>query len=188
MTSGACSAIVEDHAKARVRSTLGVCSGISGAFYLWPHTSVDLEAAYENATRAVGTVRSVSGTIEEFLEMRPLVARRHYIETGKLLRSTRASSLIWQGLTHPSWLIGTLVRTFVQHGVPHIENMDATRGPPIISRPNCGACSLMAAGRSAYRPHCGNCSIVASNDFWAISVTGSLRKLSDRISTPQGPR
>jgi hypothetical protein len=58
--------------------------GISGAFYLWPHTSVDLEAAYENATRAVGIVRSVSGTIEEFLEVRPLVARRHYIETGNL--------------------------------------------------------------------------------------------------------
>ena len=57
---------------------------MSGAFYLWPHTSVDLEAAYESATKAVGTVRSVGGNIEEFLEMRPLVARRHYIETGNL--------------------------------------------------------------------------------------------------------
>lgn len=58
--------------------------GISGAFSLWPHTSVDLESAYERATKAIGTVLAVSTALEEFLEMRPLVARRHYIETGNL--------------------------------------------------------------------------------------------------------
>lgn len=58
--------------------------GMAGAFSLWPHTSVDLEAAYERATRAIGSVKSVSRVIEEFLEPRPLVARRHYIETGNL--------------------------------------------------------------------------------------------------------
>jgi hypothetical protein len=58
--------------------------GMSGAFCLWPHTSVDLESAYERATNAVGLVKSVSGNLEEFLETRPLVARRHYIETGNL--------------------------------------------------------------------------------------------------------
>lgn len=58
--------------------------GLSGAYYLWPHTSVDLESAYENAAKAVGTVRSVSTELEQFLETRPLVARRHYIETGNL--------------------------------------------------------------------------------------------------------
>ena len=58
--------------------------GLSGAYYIWPHTSVDLESAYENATKAVGTVRSVCAYLEQFLETRPLVARRHYIETGNL--------------------------------------------------------------------------------------------------------
>jgi len=58
--------------------------GMAGAFSLWPHTSVDLEAAYERATRAIGSVKSVGRVIEEFLEPRPLVARRHYIETGNL--------------------------------------------------------------------------------------------------------
>ena len=33
-----------------------------------------------------------------------------------------------------------------------------------------------------------NCFIVASNDFCAISASGSFRKLADRISTPHGPR
>jgi L-lactate dehydrogenase (cytochrome) len=35
---------------------------------------------------------------------------------------------------HPAWLFGTLVRTLLNHGMPHFENMDAGRGPPIFSR------------------------------------------------------
>ena len=51
---------------------------------LWPHTSVDLEKAYDDACRAVETPRRVAGLIKDFLETRPIVARRHYIETGNL--------------------------------------------------------------------------------------------------------
>jgi L-lactate dehydrogenase (cytochrome) len=35
---------------------------------------------------------------------------------------------------HPRWLIGTWLRTLMQHGMPHFENMDATRGPPVLSK------------------------------------------------------
>jgi L-lactate dehydrogenase (cytochrome) len=42
--------------------------------------------------------------------------------------------LFWDGATHPRWLISTAIRTLVNHGMPHFENTDATRGPPIISR------------------------------------------------------
>lgn len=35
---------------------------------------------------------------------------------------------------HPRWLIGTVGRTFLHHGVPHFENMDAAQGPPMFSR------------------------------------------------------
>jgi hypothetical protein len=51
---------------------------------LWPHTSVDLEKAYEDACRAVVTPQRVANLIKDFLETRPIVARRHYIETGNL--------------------------------------------------------------------------------------------------------
>lgn len=51
---------------------------------LWPHTSVDLEKAYEDARRVVDTPRKVSELIGDYLETRPIVARRHYIETGNL--------------------------------------------------------------------------------------------------------
>jgi L-lactate dehydrogenase (cytochrome) len=35
---------------------------------------------------------------------------------------------------HPGWLLGTLLRTLLTGGMPHFENMDAVRGPPIFSR------------------------------------------------------
>ena len=58
--------------------------GIAGGFCLWPHTSVDLDSAYKNAERAVGNIDNVSEQIRTYLEPRPIVARRHYIETGNL--------------------------------------------------------------------------------------------------------
>ena len=41
--------------------------------------------------------------------------------------------LAWDGLVRPRWTIGTFLRTFVQHGMPHFENNFATRGAPILS-------------------------------------------------------
>lgn len=59
--------------------------GVAGGYCLWPHTSVNLEKAYEDASRALGqnTQRIVS-QLHRYLQTRPLVARRHYIETGNL--------------------------------------------------------------------------------------------------------
>ena len=51
---------------------------------LWPHTSVDIEKAYEDACRAVDAPQRVADFIKDFLATRPIVARRHYIETGNL--------------------------------------------------------------------------------------------------------
>lgn len=59
--------------------------GVAGGYCLWPHTSVNLEKAYEDAVRALGRVpHRVTPLIDPYLENRPLVARRHYIETGNL--------------------------------------------------------------------------------------------------------
>ena len=51
---------------------------------LWPHTSVNLDKAYDDARRATAKTLRVGSTIKEFLETRPIVARRHYIQTGNL--------------------------------------------------------------------------------------------------------
>ena len=58
--------------------------GIAGGLCLWPQTSVDLDAAYKNAERAVADIQQVSERIKAYLEPRPIVARRHYIQTGNL--------------------------------------------------------------------------------------------------------
>ncbi len=58
--------------------------GRGGGLCLWPHTSVDLEKAYDDARRAVQTPQRVASCIKDYLETRPIVARRHYIETGNL--------------------------------------------------------------------------------------------------------
>ncbi|MBI3798031.1 MAG: hypothetical protein HY268_13825 [Deltaproteobacteria bacterium] len=51
---------------------------------VWPHTSVDLEEAYADACRAINASQRTATFIMDSLETRPVVARRHYIETGNL--------------------------------------------------------------------------------------------------------
>lgn len=58
--------------------------GAAGGYCLWPHTSVNLERTYQDASSTIGVPQRISPLIREQLETRPLVARRHYIETGNL--------------------------------------------------------------------------------------------------------
>lgn len=58
--------------------------GAAGGYCLWPHTSVNLERAYRDARDSVPPPKHIAPLIREKLETRPLVARRHYIETGNL--------------------------------------------------------------------------------------------------------
>jgi hypothetical protein len=58
--------------------------GEAGGYCLWPHTSVNLERAYDEASKALASPSRISTLIQDDLETRPLVARRHYIKTGNL--------------------------------------------------------------------------------------------------------
>ncbi|KAF1047962.1 alpha-hydroxy acid oxidase [Xylophilus sp.] len=42
--------------------------------------------------------------------------------------------LLWDGITHPRWAIGTFARTLLHHGMPHFENVEAGRGAPLVAR------------------------------------------------------
>lgn len=65
----------------------------------------------------------------------PVAANReNNARNGFSLPVVPTAQLCWQALAHPAWLIGTALRTWRKHGIPHFENMDATRGPPILSR------------------------------------------------------
>jgi len=58
--------------------------GRMGGYCLWSHTSVNLDAAYDEASRVIGHSRRVASRIKDRLDTRPVVARRHYINTGNL--------------------------------------------------------------------------------------------------------
>lgn len=58
--------------------------GAKSGYCLWPHTSVNLERAYKEACNVIPIPFRIGPLIGEHLETRPLVARRHYIETGNL--------------------------------------------------------------------------------------------------------
>jgi L-lactate dehydrogenase (cytochrome) len=42
--------------------------------------------------------------------------------------------IAWDGISHPSWLIGTALQTVVRQGLPHLENYRAMRGPSVLAR------------------------------------------------------
>jgi L-lactate dehydrogenase (cytochrome) len=42
--------------------------------------------------------------------------------------------LLWDGMTHPRWALGTFLRTLLLHGMPHFENAIAQRGAPLVAR------------------------------------------------------
>lgn len=89
-----CALAGDDHAlRPRVKAALDKLRTVKRALYdrgrsrglcLWPHTSVDLEQAYEEARRAVELPKTVAPCIKDHLQTRPIVGRRHYIETGNL--------------------------------------------------------------------------------------------------------
>jgi len=60
--------------------------------------------------------------------------RENNIRNGYTIPLRPTFRLFWQGATHPRWAFGTWFRTLRNHGMPHFENMDAGRGPPILSR------------------------------------------------------
>ncbi|GAA4389462.1 hypothetical protein [Hymenobacter koreensis] len=58
--------------------------GLGGGYCVWSTSSVNLDAAREEAQKALGPATNLPALIRDRLEIRPLVARRHYISTGNL--------------------------------------------------------------------------------------------------------
>ena len=56
--------------------------GQKGGYCLWPHTSVNLEDAYSEASRFYPRITRVADIVRHHITSHPLVARRHYIKTG----------------------------------------------------------------------------------------------------------
>ena len=60
--------------------------------------------------------------------------RENNIRNGFQVPLVITPRVAWDTITHPDWLFGTWARTVINHGMPHFENMDAVRGPPVLSK------------------------------------------------------
>ena len=60
----------------------------SAGFALWPYTSVNLEQRLDAAREALPQASPIPDTVQARLDTRPIVARRHYIQTGNLRHFT----------------------------------------------------------------------------------------------------
>ena len=59
--------------------------------------------------------------------------RENNTRTGFSIPLRPSLRLFADGAAHPGWSVNTFLRT-LRAGMPHMENMDAVRGPPILSR------------------------------------------------------
>jgi L-lactate dehydrogenase (cytochrome) len=92
-----------------------------------PNDYRDIEAILDRVGRAgfetlVVTVDMTTGS-----------NRENTIRAGFKAPIRPSLRMLWEGITHPSWSIGTFLRTLVYHGMPHFENIDGGRGAPIVS-------------------------------------------------------
>ena len=73
--------------------------------------------------------------------------RENNIRNGFKVPLAITPQVAWDTVTHPHWLFGTWARTVLNHGMPHFENMDAMRGPPVLAKNlmrNIGKCDQLA--------------------------------------------
>ncbi|MGH7189396.1 MAG: alpha-hydroxy acid oxidase [Acetobacteraceae bacterium] len=64
----------------------------------------------------------------------PVAANReNNVRNGFSLPLRPTPRLAFDALSHPRWLVGTALATFLKSGMPHFENMAASRGAPVLS-------------------------------------------------------
>jgi L-lactate dehydrogenase (cytochrome) len=77
--------------------------------------------------------RAGYGTLVVTVDVSVAGNRENNARNGFMLPLRPSLSLAWDGITHPRWLTGNLLRTLLTRGMPHFENVDAERGAPVIS-------------------------------------------------------
>jgi L-lactate dehydrogenase (cytochrome) len=73
-------------------------------------------------------------TLVVTVDVAVLASRENNVRAGFRTPLRPSLRLAWDGLVRPRWLLGTWLRTIVNHGMPHFENSFAERGAPILSR------------------------------------------------------
>ena len=111
--------------------------GAAGGYCLWPNTSVNLEAAFALARRALGPADRIAEQLAPYLDESPVVARRHYITTGTLrhfeLRNAEPAALD-EAVSRPLEADGLMVVALCQTQQERELALSAAAGPAFSSR------------------------------------------------------
>ena len=73
-------------------------------------------------------------TLMVTVDVAVLPSRENNVRAGFTTPLRPSLRLAWDGIMRPRWLLGTALRTLVNHGIPHFENSFAERGVPILAR------------------------------------------------------
>jgi L-lactate dehydrogenase (cytochrome) len=57
----------------------------------------------------------------------------HYERAGFISPIKPSSQSLWDGITHPAWFLGVLMKTILKSGIPHFENGDSDHRIPVIA-------------------------------------------------------
>ncbi|WP_027284067.1 alpha-hydroxy acid oxidase [Rubritepida flocculans] len=74
------------------------------------------------------------GTLLLTVDTAVLPNRENNVRNGFSTPLRPSLRLLWEGITHPRWSIGSFLRTWAKFGMPHFENSFAERGAPILAR------------------------------------------------------
>jgi len=111
--------------------------GAAGGYCLWPSTSVSLESAFGLALRTIGPVDRAAAQLAPYLDENPVVARRHYIETGTLrhfeLRHAEPSALA-EVIARPTEADGLVVVALCQSTQQRQQALGMALDPAVVSR------------------------------------------------------
>ena len=175
--------------------------GSSGGFRLWPTTSVNLEAALEEAHRALGGLDGVASYLAPYFDTRPLLARRHSIETGTLryfeVRYADAESLLEVAL-RPTDADGVLVVALCDNRADRLAAEGVSIRGELADRPEvlfAIPLPLMGLGAELHDVRCwqwvaDNTPELADDNYAAAEVarqlSGARQVLAARLSTMLG--
>ncbi|MDB5412993.1 MAG: lldD2 [Rubritepida sp.] len=91
-----------------------------------------------NSDRVAALVDRVAaagfGTLLLTVDTAVLPNRENNVRNGFSTPLKPSLRLFMDGALHPSWSIGSFLRTIQQHGMPHFENSFAERGAPIMAK------------------------------------------------------
>ncbi|NGM23976.1 hypothetical protein G3576_28475 [Roseomonas stagni] len=177
--------------------------GQAGAYRLWPTSSVSLDMALAEATRALGPVETVASGLDQYLDREPILARRHYVERGTLryfeIRYAHSAALS-TALATPIEGDGAIVVALVDTEAERAAIVDLALAEPYTSHDNVVVCvttPLLSLAPELHDVRCwtwvaANTPALAEDSYAAAEVERQLsaarRALSVRLVEAVGLR